>query len=97
VAESFQRRQRIPYVRKDGEVNPESRHYDAPKLEELIRGIRILSLAYYFVGDNRYSERAFDLINCWFLDSTTEMRPHLQYGQMIPGICDGRGIGLIDT
>jgi hypothetical protein len=33
----------------------------------------------------------------FFLDEETKMLPHLKYAQAIPGVCNGRGIGIIDT
>ena len=36
-------------------------------------------------------------LRVFFLDPETAMNPHLNYGQAIPGRCEGRGIGLIDT
>jgi hypothetical protein len=47
--------------------------------------------------DRRYAERAADLLRIFFLDEKTRMNPNLNFGQAVPGHCDGRGIGIIDT
>lgn len=88
----------LPYIRKDGVTNPE-RHAieDAEFFKNLCRDIRLLALAYYYTTNERYAEKAVSLLRVWFLDAATRMNPNLNYGQAIPGITDGRGIGLIDT
>jgi hypothetical protein len=54
-------------------------------------------VAYYFSGDEAYARRASLLLRTWFIAPETHMNPNLRYGQAIPGVTDGRGIGLIDT
>ncbi|MBR1576108.1 MAG: alginate lyase family protein [Bacteroidales bacterium] len=88
----------LPYIRRDGEVYPG--YYDYPdrdQLEKLTDAVRKLGLAYYFSGEEKYAAHAARLLRAWFLDPETRMNPNLNYGQRIPGICEGRGIGLIDT
>ena len=88
----------LPYIRKDGLTNPE--YYDFPDHTELHRmtgAVYKLGLAYYYTGEEKYAAHAARLVKTWFLDDETKMNPHLNYSQQIPGICDGRGIGLIDT
>ncbi|MBI1295992.1 NUDIX domain-containing protein [bacterium] len=87
----------LPYVRRDGETNPERAHYDSDPLKDLIAAVDTLALAYFFSEDERFARHAAHLLRVWFLDEATRMNPHLNYGQAIPGICDGRGIGIIDT
>ncbi|WP_247231512.1 alginate lyase family protein [Telluribacter sp. SYSU D00476] len=88
----------LPYIRKDGQVNPE-RHAikDSEYFNALCREVHLLGVAWYFTEDRRYADHAAKLLRVWFLDEATRMNPHLNYGQAIPGHTEGRGIGLIDT
>jgi hypothetical protein len=88
----------LPYIRKDGQVNPERYTIkDADYHGSLCRDVNLLGLAWYFTGDTKYSDHAAKLLKVWFLDKETRMNPNLNYGQAIPGVTDGRGIGIIDT
>ncbi|MEI6519620.1 MAG: alginate lyase family protein [bacterium] len=89
----------LPYIRRDGEVNPESLNdnFDRERFSKTMTAIETLALAYYFTNHQAYAEKAAVLLRHWFLSPTTRMNPHLQYGQAIPGRVDGRDIGIIDT
>lgn len=88
----------LPYVRRDGERNPERNKYsDAGQLSKVIDGVFTLGNAYYYTNDERYAKKAFELVDTFFVTPATRMNPNLKYGQFIPGICEGRGIGIIET
>jgi hypothetical protein len=88
----------LPYIRKDGETNPEVKLYkDKEYLPKLCESIYTLSLAYYFSNDAKYADHANTLLRVWFLDTATKMNPNLNFGQAMKGHNDGRGAGLIDT
>lgn len=88
----------LPYIRKDGQTNPEVKDYkDKEYMPKLCGVVYTLSLAYYFSEDKVYADHAARLLRVWFLDTATRMNPNLNYGQAIKGVNTGRGSGLIDT
>ncbi len=87
----------LPYVRRDGETNPERHEYDNVGMSAMARAVTNLGRAYFFTAEERFAEHAATLLRVWFLDDETRMNPHLKYGQAIPGRVEGRGIGIIDT
>jgi len=88
----------LPYIRKDGQTNPEVKEYkDKEYMPALCGHVNTLALAYYFSGDKLYAEHAAKLLRVWFLDTATRMNPNLNFAQAIKGVNTGRGAGLIDT
>lgn len=87
----------LPYIRRDGEVNPEREMFDTTPLRKLSQEVSTLSAAFFFLNEEKYAKRAVTLIRTWFLDEKTRMNPHLNYAQAIPGRTEGRGIGIIDS
>ena len=88
----------LPYIRKDGETNPEVKDYkDKEYMPKLCEVVNTLGLAYYFSNDNKYADHAAELLRVWFLDKATRMNPNLNYSQAMKGSNDGRGAGLIDS
>jgi hypothetical protein len=86
----------LPYIRRDGEVNPERDKLDSAQKSKMTNAVRNLTLAWFFSGKEEYAEKAAELLRVWFLNPETLMNPHLKYGQSIPGRTEGRFIGIID-
>ncbi len=86
-----------PYVRRDGETNPENFVAHRRAMVDLSKAVAALVAAYEETGDERYADHALRYLQTWFVDPQTSMTPHLLYAQAIKGRVTGRGIGIIDT
>lgn len=88
----------LPYIRRDGETNPESkRDLDQPRVALMGERVRTLSLAYWLSGEERFAAGAACQLRTWFLDPATRMNPHLRFSQLVRGNPAERGSGIIDT
>jgi hypothetical protein len=88
----------LPYIRRDGEVNPESkRDTDDVPFGQMTEAVTTLAAAFRGTQDGRFAARAAFLLRVWFLDPSTRMNPNLDYGQGVPGRNTGRGAGIIAT
>jgi hypothetical protein len=86
-----------PYLRKDGEFNPERDKYDLPRMDALGKAVGALSLAYFFTEDEKYAKKAAELMRVWFIDPKTRMNPNMKYAQFRPGYDDLRPAGIIES
>lgn len=86
----------LPYVNRDGEVNPERKNYDNVRLNELCRAVETLALAHAVSGDAKYANRATLVLDRWFVTPETRMNPHFNFSQGVPGYSKGRPEGIID-
>jgi len=94
------KRNGLPYIRKDGKVNPDSKDpdvNDAPRLTVMGKSVETLALAYYFTGKQEYATQAAKFVRTWFLDPATKMNPHLNFGQAVMGDNTGRGEGILEA
>ena len=86
-----------PYVRRDGQSNPDNFVGHRQALMRMSRIVPALAAAWVLTGEPRFSEHAARHLRAWFLDENTRMAPHLRYAQAVHGRWPGRGVGVIDT
>jgi hypothetical protein len=81
-----------PYVRRDGQVNPDVRMLNGSSYANKISQTAIYNaVAYALSGDDAYSKTASTYIDTFFADPATGMKPNLDYGQIVRG--PGRHVG----
>jgi len=75
-----------PYIRKDGEVNPERLKYDQPVIDQFTDAVDTLALAYFFTGEEKYASKCAQMIRAWCFDDATRMNPNVRYAQYVMGM-----------
>ena len=88
----------LPWIRRDGETNPDTQTdaVDRKRLGFMGQSVRTLSLAYYFTDDEKYAAKAITMLHTWFIDPDTQMNPHLDFAQSVPGNPKKRRSGILD-
>lgn len=88
----------LPYISRDGISNPELKEYDRERLDKMSQRIRILTLAWFFSGNETYANAAIKQVQIWFINDSTRMNPNMNFAQMIPGRNNGKGypFGVLD-
>lgn len=88
----------LPYIRKDGERNPEVYEYhERVNSTTFSETVQLLAVAYFMSDDERYAKKAAEMLRVWFLDPETGMNPNMTYAQSVPGMVEIRGTGIIDA
>ena len=86
-----------PMVNRDGIRNPVVDTIPDHQSEiAAFADIYNLTLAWFYTGDTRYSQRAELDLRTWFINPATAQNPNLAFAQGIPCLVDGRGIGIIE-
>ncbi len=88
----------LPYIRKDGEVNPQTRttYTDYDEWNNFGNAISALYNGYKVSKQTAYAKKAQSLIAAWFIDTKTKMNPNLDYAQGVRGLNNGRQFGIIE-
>lgn len=90
----------LPYVWRDGERVPgtklgdhDSDNYDRTRVQEFFDNSLTLAFAWRLTGDTKYTNKACDMMNTFFVKSTTRMNPHLKFAQVIVGKNGNESVG----
>lgn len=87
----------LPYINKDGQLNPESRqNTDTKPLANLCQDARLAILAYALTNEESYAAHAAKLLRLFFLEEDSKMNPNLNFAQGVPGLSNGRCFGIIE-
>jgi len=89
---------KAPYVRRDGQVNPNRFVANRNALNSMCDAVFALGTAAYLLDDPRFAQRAARDINTWFLNPKSRMTPHLENAQSVRNYnaSNVRGAGIIE-
>ena len=86
----------LPWITRDGEINPLSQGYDTDfkRTSEFFKTIEILGWAFYYSDEDKYANKAIELIRTWYINEDTKVNPNINFGQAVPGAAEGRKAGV---
>ncbi|MBS1855080.1 MAG: alginate lyase family protein [Acidobacteria bacterium] len=87
---------KAPYVRRDGQVNPDRFMANKNAINAMSAAVFTLGTAGYLLDEPRYAKRAAHILHVWFIDPKTRMNASLEYAQAVRNFNDGRGSGVLD-
>lgn len=89
----------MPYIRRDGHRNPEANgpEFDKRGFNSTMNRVRLLGLAYFYTGEEKYAAKAGEFLRTWFTDPEGGMNPNMNHAAALPGVMDGSYIGIINT
>ncbi|MEO8597796.1 MAG: alginate lyase family protein [Candidatus Solibacter sp.] len=90
---------KAPYVRRDGQTNPNRFTANRNALVSLCDAVFSLGAAAYLLDDQRAAQRAVRDINTWFLNPKTRMTPNLENAQTVRNYSNSsnvRAAGIIE-
>ena len=74
----------VPWISIDGYINPSSA-VDWNQIKSMARDVEVLTLAFFFTGNELYAKHAVRLLRTWFIDKKSRMNPNANYSKLIPG------------
>ncbi|MCW5978538.1 MAG: alginate lyase family protein [Bryobacteraceae bacterium] len=86
-----------PYIRRDGEPNPNRFLANARDLKKMCDALLALGAGACFLDRPECGNHAAALLDAWFVAPSTRMNPHLEFGQAVRGVSSGRARGIIET
>ena len=77
----------LPWLTRDGIINPISQGYDTDfkRTSEFFKTIEILGWAFYYSDEDKYANKAIELIRIWYIKEDTKVNPNINFGQAVPG------------
>src|SRR4029453_4292729 len=79
-----------PYIRKDGERNPERFMGNRSDIGSISEAVLALGMNAYFLNDTASAHRAAKGPNVCFVDPKTRTNPNLEFGEAVRGHNTGR-------
>jgi len=86
-----------PYIKKDGETNPENFINHRLAMIRLSTIVGLETSAWLLTGDRKFANAIDNHLKAWFINSETMMNPNLMYAAAIKGRYPGRSFGIIDA
>ncbi len=87
----------LPWIRRDGEINPVFYEYDSETLFNFTTDTGALILGGMACKRQDWLDRAAMQLENWFLNPETRMNTNIKFGQFVPGRATGRCFGIIDV